>query len=126
MARRTKQPTLKPRLAAEALREDPVLGPWVRVVGGLRIPRSTEAPFGYLARAIVYQQLAGRAAATIHGRVIAAVGGSVTPTALARVSDQVLRGAGLSANKLAAVRDLQTKARVLELDALECAPRPAC
>lgn len=64
-----------------------------------------------LVRAVVYQQLAGAAAATIHGRLLAALpGGRVTPRALAAADDAALRGAGLSAGKLAAVRALQEAA----------------
>ena len=69
--------------------------------------------FEALLRSIVYQQLHGKAAATIHGRVLAelAIHGGTTPEALARASDAALRGAGLSGNKLLAVRDLSAKCR---------------
>jgi DNA-3-methyladenine glycosylase II len=70
--------------------------------------------FAALARAIVYQQLAGAAARTIHGRVIDAVGGDVTPAAILATSEAALRGAGLSAAKHAAIVDLAT--RVTERD----------
>jgi 3-methyladenine DNA glycosylase/8-oxoguanine DNA glycosylase len=60
-------------------------------------------------RAIVFQQLAGRAAQAIYGRVRTAVGGSLTPESLASTSDAALRTAGLSANKLASLRDLSAK-----------------
>jgi DNA-3-methyladenine glycosylase II len=62
-----------------------------------------------LVRAIVFQQLAGPAANAILGRVLAAAGGALTHQALAAVSDEGLRAAGLSANKLASLRDLTTK-----------------
>ncbi|MCG6955800.1 MAG: DNA-3-methyladenine glycosylase 2 family protein [Gemmatimonadetes bacterium] len=87
-------------------------------IGPPRLPRVTDSPFCYLARAIVYQQLAGRAAATIHGRFVEAVGGSVTPAAVKRASDETLRSAGLSRGKLAAIRDLGDKARRLQLHRL--------
>jgi DNA-3-methyladenine glycosylase II len=80
--------------------------------------RVTEPPFHYLVRSIVFQQLAGAAASTIHGRFVAALKGKVTPTAIARTSDEALRGAGLSRGKLAAIRDLAARARSLELDEL--------
>ena len=41
------------------LRDDPVFGPLVREVGPVRVPAPADEPFPYLARAIVYQQLAG-------------------------------------------------------------------
>lgn len=64
--------------------------------------------YQYLARAIVYQQLAGKAAATIHGRVCALTPGArfPTPEELLGLGDPELAGAGLSRNKLAALRDL--------------------
>jgi len=57
----------------------------------------------------VYQQLAGAAAAAIHGRLVAALGDDVQPEALLALPDQSLRAAGLSANKAASLRDLATK-----------------
>lgn len=64
--------------------------------------------YQYLARSILYQQLAGAAAATIHARVCALTPGPrfPTPAELAGLSDARLRGAGLSRNKAAALRDL--------------------
>ena len=60
-------------------------------------------------RSIVFQQLAGAAAHAIFGRVRATVAGDLTPDSLTAVPDDVLRLAGLSANKLAALRDLSGK-----------------
>jgi DNA-3-methyladenine glycosylase II len=120
-ARRRKpgsQPVLRPGHAHAALSVDPAFGPWVKHIGPPRLRRVTDAPFCYLARAIVYQQLAGNAAATIHGRFVEAVGGTVTPAAVRRASDEALRGAGLSRGKLAAIRDLADKARLLQLHRL--------
>src|SRR3979409_620044 len=83
----------------------PVLAPLVEVVGPIAYrARDPDGPFGALVRAIVFQQLAGRAAQAIHGRVRAAVGDTLTPEALTAVSDEALRAAGLSANKLASLR----------------------
>jgi 3-methyladenine DNA glycosylase/8-oxoguanine DNA glycosylase len=64
--------------------------------------------YHFLARSIVYQQLAGKAAETIHGRVCALTPGPRFPSAeeLQGLSDQRLRSAGLSRNKLLALRDL--------------------
>ncbi len=55
---------------------------------------------------------------TIHGRVLEAIGGTPSPETLLATSEEDLRGAGLSKNKLAAVRDLAEKAAdgVLGLD----------
>ncbi|MHC4473258.1 MAG: DNA-3-methyladenine glycosylase family protein [Planctomycetota bacterium] len=70
--------------------------------------------FQTLASAIVYQQLAGKAAAMIQGRVCALTPGSgfPRPEELLALPEEDLRGAGLSRNKLASLRDLA--ARVLD------------
>jgi DNA-3-methyladenine glycosylase II len=89
---------------------DPVLADLVARVGPIRHrPRDADGPFAALARAIVFQQLAGAAARAIYGRVRAAVGDVLTPEALNAASDAELRAAGLSANKLASLRDLSAK-----------------
>lgn len=120
--RRSRQPTLKPIVAARELGQDPILGPWVQEVGRPGLRRVTEGHFPYLVRSIVYQQLAGKAAATIHGRFVGAVGGRVNPRSIGRASDEALRGAGLSRGKLAAIRDLSDKSRRLRLSELEYLP----
>src|SRR4051794_11950770 len=105
--------TSLPAAISAVAERDPVLAHLVEMVGPIRHrPRNPDGHFGALARSIVFQQLAGRAAATIFGRVHEAVGGELTPEALAAVPDDVLRAAGLSANKLASIRDLG--ARVLD------------
>jgi DNA-3-methyladenine glycosylase II len=81
-------------------------------------PRAEGTHFSALARAIVYQQLAGKAAATIHGRVVEAVGGEVTAASVAAVTDAMLRKAGLSRQKLGYLRDLSAKAEELALEEL--------
>jgi DNA-3-methyladenine glycosylase II len=95
---------------AEVASRDPILADLVARVGLLaHRPRDPDGPFGALVRAIVFQQLAGSAARAIHGRVLTAVGSPLTPATMAAASDEALRGAGLSANKLASLRDLSTK-----------------
>ena len=74
--------------------------------------RSEGRPFDALLRAIVYQQLSGRAAAAIYGRVAALFdGGRPTPRALAALAPERLRAAGLSRAKTLALHDLAAKAR---------------
>jgi DNA-3-methyladenine glycosylase II len=94
----------------EAARRDPVLAHLVSLVGpiGYR-PGDQDGHFGALVRSITFQQLAGNAARAIHGRVRATVPGDFTPTALLAVPDETLRAAGLSGNKLLALRDLSAK-----------------
>ncbi len=94
----------------EVARRDPVLANLVRLAGPIRHrPRNADGHYGALVRAIVFQQLAGSAATAILGRVQAAAGGELSPAGLAGASDEALRGAGLSGNKLASIRDLTSK-----------------
>ena len=89
---------------------DPVMADLVEAVGPIRHrPRDPDGHFGALVRAITFQQLAGPAARAIHQRVRALVPGPLTPEALLAVSDEDLRGAGLSGAKLASLRDLSAK-----------------
>ena len=69
-------------------------------------PVAADRRFAELARAIVYQQLAGKAAAAIWSRVVATVGEPVTPEAVLSTDPDALRAAGLSGAKTAAVLDL--------------------
>jgi DNA-3-methyladenine glycosylase II len=78
-------------------------------VGPVRLRKERGDAFASLAAAIVYQQLAGRAAQTIHGRFVDALGGDVRPGTVLATSDDRLRGAGLSRSKLASIRDLAEK-----------------
>jgi DNA-3-methyladenine glycosylase II len=75
----------------------------------LRRGRPRRTHFAELVRAICYQQLAGPAARTIHGRVEALFDGVPEPQAVLATSVEALRGAGLSANKTASIRDLAEK-----------------
>jgi DNA-3-methyladenine glycosylase II len=94
----------------ELVARDPALAAVIERAGPIRMRgRNPDGPFGALVRAIVFQQLAGPAAAAIHGRVRALVEGPLSPETLLAVPDTDLRGAGLSANKLAAIRDLCLK-----------------
>src|SRR5215469_1089659 len=88
---------------------DPVIARLLEQTGPPRLRRPSESHFGTLVRAIVYQQLAGRAAAAIHGRLVAAMDGEVTPERLLTLSAQTLRSVGLSARKAASLQDLATK-----------------
>ena len=88
---------------------DPVIAGLLAQTGPPRLSRTSESHFATLVRAIVYQQLAGRAAAAIHGRLIAALGGDVQPEGLIALSDETLRAVGLSRAKVASLRDLAAK-----------------
>lgn len=80
--------------------------------------------FEALGRSIIYQQLSGRAAGTIHGRYAALFPkGTPKAEALGLISDAALRGAGLSGAKLAALRDLAARASSKELPELRALRR---
>jgi len=74
----------------------------------LRLHRSSGL-FPSLFSAIIGQQLHGKAAASIRGRVLELTGDPVTPDAIINLADEPLRSAGLSAAKLRAIRDLAAK-----------------
>ena len=96
--------------AAEIARLDPALGVVVERAGPARLrTKDPDGAFGALVRAIAYQQLAGKAAAAIHGRFRALIPGPLTPEAVLALPEDALRGAGLSAAKTASVRDLASK-----------------
>lgn len=102
--------TITPRAAAAVLAERvPVMAKLVELAGPIQLRPAVESHFGFLVRAITYQQLAGAAAAAIHGRLVAALDGQVEPEALLLLSDETLRAVGLSAAKVLSLRDLATK-----------------
>ncbi|HSC32954.1 MAG TPA: hypothetical protein VLD17_14565 [Gemmatimonadaceae bacterium] len=95
------------RHAITHLRRDPVLARVMADVGPCRFaPRSDGSHFDHVLRAIVYQQLSGRAAATIHSRVVALFDGKPSAQALLDATDEQLRSAGLSRQKIGYLRDL--------------------
>lgn len=106
------------RKALAHLREaDPILRKVIEQVGPCRLKPMTEGShFEFIARSIIYQQLSGKAAATIHGRVQALCGGSLSADPLSTLSDESLRGAGLSRQKLGYLRDLAARANAGTLD----------
>jgi DNA-3-methyladenine glycosylase II len=95
--------------ARELAARVPVMATLIAAAGPMHVRRSQETHFAALARAITYQQLAGAAAAAIHGRLLGALDGAVGPEALLALTDEQLRAVGLSANKAASLRDLAAK-----------------
>jgi methylated-DNA-[protein]-cysteine S-methyltransferase len=100
-----------PRVAVAHLRaSDPALARVIDAAGPMRLElKRTPSLFGALAEAIVYQQLSGKAAATIFARVCALFPRAregPRPAAILRTPDAKLRAAGLSRPKLLALRDL--------------------
>jgi len=93
-------------------RVDPDLATVIRTAGPCGLaPRLRSSPFEEVLESIVYQQLSGKAAATIYGRVRALYPPrrALRPEALLDTPDEALRGAGLSRAKLAAAKDLAAK-----------------
>jgi DNA-3-methyladenine glycosylase II len=115
--------------AITALRSaDPKLARVIEAVGPCTmLPTHDGSHCTHLVRAIVYQQLSGSAAGTIHGRLCALLGGVPDAHAIARVDDEALRAVGLSSAKARAVRDLSE--RVLDgrlpLDGVDTLPDQA-
>jgi len=112
-----------PAAAVEQLRQaDKTLARLIGKVGPLRMEiKHTASLFAALAEAIVYQQLSGKAAATIYGRVCSLFpksAGGPTPRDILRAADDKLRGAGLSGSKLLSLRDLARRAEAGEIPAL--------
>ena len=85
---------------------DPVLAGLIEAVGSYRI-RYLEPDFETLTKAIVYQQLSGKVAATIFGRLREAAGdGRLTPGSVLDLAPEKMRAAGLSKQKIAYIRDI--------------------
>lgn len=107
--RALRRPGLDP-VAARILASDPAFRPIIDALGPVALRDPSGDPFHALLRAIVFQQLAGRAALAIHGRLVALFDdGNPSPHALLALPPEKLRAAGLSAAKQAAVVDLAAK-----------------
>ena len=106
-----------PAAAAAALSAaDPKLARLIERAGPLTLRlRTRQSPFEALTESIIYQQLHGKAAATIHARLLAGFdglceGGHPSPEQILECPTAQLRSAGLSHNKILAIRDLAAKA----------------
>jgi 3-methyladenine DNA glycosylase/8-oxoguanine DNA glycosylase len=90
---------------------DPAMAAAIATFGPCTLVRG-RAPggaFGALARSICFQQLAGAAASAIHGRFASLYEGRPTPAAVAATPEDVMRRVGLSAAKVASIKDLAAK-----------------
>jgi DNA-3-methyladenine glycosylase II len=99
------------RARAHLRRVDPVLAAVIAAVGPYRpADRSGGTHFLALARAMVFQQLSGKAAATIFNRFLALYPtGEPSPADVIATSDEQLRAVGLSRQKIGYLRDLSTR-----------------
>jgi len=107
-------------------RTDPELAKIIDEVGPCELTtRAGGTHFDALVRAIVYQQLSGKAAATIHGRFEGLYGDRAPkPDEVLATSDERLRSVGLSRQKIASIKDLAGKVSSGEvaIDALDTMP----
>ena len=92
--------------AIQHLKKDPVLGAIIHRVGPLKM-QYREPSFETLVRSIVYQQLSGRVASVIFGRLHAAAGEErLTPAGIMKLRPERMRKLGLSAQKTRYIREL--------------------
>jgi DNA-3-methyladenine glycosylase II len=98
------------------MRRDPILAPVIRKYQDRSLLDAPAIdPFPALVRTITSQQISTKAAATIHGRLVALVPAGVTPASIAALTDEQMRQAGLSRQKTAYLRDLAAKVASGEL-----------
>ena len=104
-------------------KSDPILRAIIEKVGPFRMNYG-EPTFHSLAESILYQQLNGKAAATIFKRFTDAAGDPLTPEGILALTDAQMRAVGLSKQKTAYLRDLaeKTKAGLLEFEKLSSLP----
>ena len=98
------------RAISHLRKSDPVLAEIIGRVGEYRL-QFREPNFETLVRSIVYQQLSGRVASVILGRLVDAVGGEVTPANILKLRPARMRKLGLSGQKTAYIRDLARHTR---------------
>src|SRR5438105_5715907 len=104
------------RKAVQHLKQsDQVLRAIIERVGAFKM-NYDEPQFASLAEAIVYQQLHGKAAATIFKRLTDLTGLPLAPQGILKLSEEQMRSAGLSKQKLSYLRDLAAKAHSGEVD----------
>jgi DNA-3-methyladenine glycosylase II len=89
-------------------KSDPVMRAIIERIGPFQM-QFGPPEFHSLAEAIVYQQLNGKAAATIFGRFTALAGEPLTPEGILKLSDEQMRGVGLSKQKSSYLKDLAAK-----------------
>jgi DNA-3-methyladenine glycosylase II len=94
----------------EVASRDPVMGAFIEKAGPMKLSAARRVDvFTALAESILYQQLAGAAAAAIHARFVALFDGRPTAAAVRGTPVDRLRKVGLSGNKAVAIKDLALK-----------------
>ena len=104
-------------------RRDPVLSEIIDRVGDYGI-QFRDPDFETLVKSIVYQQLSGRVASVIFGRVVKAAGGKLTPANILKLRPARMRALGLSGQKTAYIRDLARHTRDGRVDFAELLDLP--
>ena len=115
-------PTDYARARRLLLRRDPVLAALIKKHGACGLAAAQRADhFSALVRAITGQQLSTKAASTIYARLVALMPDGLTPASLSALTDDQMRGVGMSRQKIAYFRDLSAKVQsgIVPLDALE-------
>lgn len=90
-------------------RGDPAMARLIKAAGPMEMRDAFDDNFAALVRSIMYQQLAGAAAATIHGRFLKLFADRLSPSAVLALPDGAMRSAGVSGSKQAAITDLARK-----------------
>jgi DNA-3-methyladenine glycosylase II len=122
--RRTRMHKVNHQSATRHLKKsDPILAAIIEQVGPCRM-QFGDPTFHALAESILYQQLNGKAAATIFDRFTALAGDPLTPAGILKLTDAEMRGIGLSRQKTAYLRDLseKTAAGLLEFERMADMP----
>jgi DNA-3-methyladenine glycosylase II len=104
-------------------KSDPVMRAIIERIGSYRMQYGPPE-FLSLAESIVYQQLNGRAAATIFERFAALAGEPLTPEGVLKLTDEQMRSVGLSKQKSSYLKDLATKTATGVLDFTRLAELP--
>ena len=90
-------------------RRDPAMARLIKAAGPLELRDPLPDAFAALVRSIMYQQLAGAAASTIHGRFLNLFSDGLSPAAVLALPEGAMRTAGVSGSKAAAISDLAVK-----------------
>jgi DNA-3-methyladenine glycosylase II len=81
----------------------------IKAAGAMELRPPIDDNFAELVRSIMYQQLAGAAASTIHGRFLKLFENGLSPAAVLALPEGIMRTAGVSGAKAAAITDLARK-----------------
>src|SRR5260221_12830948 len=90
-------------------RRDPAMARLIKAAGKIELRPALEDNFAALARSIMYQQLAGAAASTIHGRFLKLFAHGLSPAAVLALPEGLMRTARVSGAKAAAFTELARK-----------------